>query len=234
MADNDNKPECKYGVDCYQRNQLHRDRFSHPPKDRTAAVEEYVRRSSIEDPPAKRRKSTPQPESDSDKNDDNESASNGSSSNRSSSNEATSTKAVTNSASTNEKASIIEPSTRCSEFFNANFDKGPHAQRAEYQKLLDSPAEFISTKFLVEMPADFFAFWSFCEAQSKNDSKPENLFSKFGLSLVGPFDVLAKKFHNIDSFEPGDYLRHWRFYYDPPEFQVNTSLESKIMILAGF
>lgn len=119
---------------------------------------------------------------------------------------------------------------RCSEFINENFDKGPHAQRAEHKKLLDSPADFISAKFLVKMPDDFYTFWEFCKAESKAKSNPETLFEKFGLNLVGPFDVLAKKFDNIDPFEPGDYLRHWRFYYDPPEFQVRLLLVQQLFL----
>lgn len=127
-----------------------------------------------------------------------------------------------------QSSTSTEPvNVRCSEFINENFDKGPHAQRAEYRKLLDSPADFISAKFLVKMPNDFYDFWEFCKVESKNKSNPENLFKKFGLNLVGPFDVLAKKFDNIEPFEPGDYLRHWRFYYDPPEFQVRLVLVLK-------
>lgn len=237
MADkDDDKPACKYGVDCYQRNPAHKDRFSHPAKDQPTSPGKNERRSSSTEPPAKRRKSTPPPESDSDmENEDtvpeatndkatnevqeHESTSNGSSSNGNSSNG--SNKCIVSSQSTEEKPPSKQlAGLRCSEFIKENFDKGPHAQRAEYQNLVESPADFISSKFLVKMPDDFFELWSFCETESKNGSKPENLFNKFYLSLVGPFDVLAKKFHNIDPFEPGDYLRHWRFYYDPPEFQV--------------
>lgn len=247
MADKDARTACKYGVNCYQRNQAHKDRFSHPSEDQPAAPGESERSSPSVEPPAKRRKSTPPPESHSDSDTDVdeivlptlsdeigiESASNGSSSNGTSSNGEPSKKNDTHSDQpTDEKT--MSRSERCSEFIKENFDKGPHAQRAEHQKLIDSPAEFISSKFLVQMPDDFFAFWSFCEAESKNNSKPENLFKKFGLSLVGPFDVLAKKFDNVDPFEPGDYLRHWRFYYDPPEFQVRTISNFVIETLLTF
>lgn len=70
------------------------------------------------------------------------------------------------------------------------------------------------------MPDDFYRFWDFCKSHCKDGQKPEQIFEKFGLELVGPFDVLAGKFQNADLFEPGDYLRHWRYYYDPPEFQT--------------
>lgn len=225
---NVDKPECKYGVDCYQRNQAHKDRFSHPMKNESDSSSEKQQRSSIDEPPTKQRKIS---SSESDNNSENEnivsndvhaSTSNDSFSHGNSTNGNSVQENDPQSVSSDEKPhSRRFYNSRCSEYIKENFDKGPHAQRAEYQKLLESPAEFINTKFLVKMPADFFEFWTFCENESKNNSKPENLFGKFGLSLVGPFDVLAKKFHKIDPFEPGDYLRHWRFYYDPPEFQVS-------------
>lgn len=247
MADDGEKPACKYGINCYRQNQAHKDQYSHPSKDDNA------RRSKSPQPPAKKRKpSTPPPESDSDAEDEkrsedeenenveeeekgDEKEANDDSDNENQL-EAESTVAEmesnsNGSSSKNENEATDEPSSttsepigiRCSEFINENFDKGPHAQRAEYRKLLESPADFISSKFLVTMPDDFFAFWEFCQAESKNNAKPETLFKKFGLNLVGPFDVLAKKFDTVEPFEPGEYLRHWRFYYDPPEFQVSNN-----------
>jgi len=38
-----------------------------------------------------------------------------------------------------------------------------------------------------------------------------------GLQLVGPYDVLAGKTKSGPVARP-NYLRHWRYYYDPPEF----------------
>lgn len=42
------------------------------------------------------------------------------------------------------------------------------------------------------------------------------------LKLVGPFDVLAGNVSEVYEEDLPDLLRHWRFYYDPPEFQVNS------------
>ncbi len=42
-----------------------------------------------------------------------------------------------------------------------------------------------------------------------------------GLQLVGPFDILAGK--SVKKNSKGKkpcYLRHWRYYYDPPEFMT--------------
>lgn len=259
MADNNGKPACKYGINCYRQNQVHKDQFSHPSKD-DATDHNDDSRSESPSPPAKKLKpSTPPPESDNsdsehekqsdnekesksedenkseaeEKNDsdgDNEddkiveidSSSNGESNSNGDSNSNGASKHSTESTDEPSSTTTKQVGARCSEFLKENFDKGPHAQRPEYRKLLETPADFIKSKFLVKMPPDFFAFWEFCELESKNNAKPETLFSKFGLNLVGPFDVLAKKFHDIEPFEPGDYLRHWRFYYDPPEFQVSN------------
>jgi hypothetical protein len=41
-----------------------------------------------------------------------------------------------------------------------------------------------------------------------------------GLLLVGPFDVLSGNLKKVKQRELSLYLIHWRYYYDPPEFQV--------------
>lgn len=45
-------------------------------------------------------------------------------------------------------------------------------------------------------------------------------FKECGLTLVGAFDILSGKLKNVNCRELSKYLCHWRFYYDPPEFQV--------------
>lgn len=39
------------------------------------------------------------------------------------------------------------------------------------------------------------------------------------LQLVGPFDILAGAHKSAKNPEPNFHL-HWRYYYDPPEFQT--------------
>ncbi|ALC46767.1 CG1218 [Drosophila busckii] len=92
----------------------------------------------------------------------------------------------------------------------------------EYDNLCGSN-EFIRHKFLVEMPPDFYEFWEFINTLKKETTKAaalQHIETVFQLQLVGPFEFLAGKFHAAKIGEPGDYLRHWRFYYDPPEFQT--------------
>jgi len=39
---------------------------------------------------------------------------------------------------------------------------------------------------------------------------------------VGPYDVLSGNLKYSESEDDKEkYLIHWRYYYDPPEFQVN-------------
>lgn len=40
-----------------------------------------------------------------------------------------------------------------------------------------------------------------------------------GLQLVGPFDILAGANRNTKNPQPNFHL-HWRYFYDPPEFQT--------------
>lgn len=249
MADN-GKVECKYGKDCYQRNPAHLSKFSHP----TIEVQQSDDRSTT-----KRRTRTPTPTSDDNSKKLRSSHSpSGPSYNlrspRANTNNSTELNSVRSPNSRTEpkpKAMLIAKKTVNSisdgpsqekdlDFINDCFDKETRfSQRAEYKQLLKEPQNFIKHKFLVEMPPDFYLFWDFCKANAKKEQKPENIFVKFGLKLLGPFDVLAGmcifksshssfvtnifkigKFDDAQMFEPGDYIRHYRYYFDPPEFQV--------------
>lgn len=67
------------------------------------------------------------------------------------------------------------------------------------------------------MPEDFFKFYEFCCTLSEDD--PTMALRVVELELVGPFDVLAGKIKNVKG-DKDVYLRHWRYFYDPPELQV--------------
>lgn len=74
--------------------------------------------------------------------------------------------------------------------------------------------DVIRDKFLINMPIDFFDFWNFCK--DLNASNPLNALQDIDLVLVGPYDVLFGKFENVNLTNE-DYLKHWRYFYDPPE-----------------
>lgn len=221
MSDTDSRPACKYGVNCYQRNELHVNRFSHPPKTVETVTTPDASGSVDSTPdPKKRTSESPSPKKFKFMN-----PNGGSRSLRSKSKSP-----MPSSPSKEDYVDDTPASHRIHhgpdqmhdiDYINNSFDGNTqYSQRAEYKKLLETPDQFIREKFLAEMPADFYRFWDFCKSQCKNEQKPEQIFQQFGLQLVGPFDVLAGKFDSADLFEPGDYLRHWRYYYDPPEFQT--------------
>jgi len=57
------------------------------------------------------------------------------------------------------------------------------------------------------------------------------------LQLVGPYDVLAgktKKHTARTGSESPNYLRHWRYYYDPPEFLTVVRGDDKKQFHIGY
>lgn len=69
--------------------------------------------------------------------------------------------------------------------------------------------------FLLDMPPDFYKFFE-CLRTEENISKT---LSGVNLQLIGPFELLLGKLPKVKNKEL--YLVHWRFFYDPPEFQVS-------------
>lgn len=68
--------------------------------------------------------------------------------------------------------------------------------------------------FLVEMPSDFFEFYKCLNV----DNAFEKTLSSVNLKPIGPYDLLLGKLPKLKDKQL--YLSHWRFFYDPPEFQV--------------
>lgn len=221
MADNE-KVKCKYGKDCYQKNPAHLSKFTHPtPTTQTVDDESGDRQ--------KREATTPPLREVSKKLRSSRSPSGPSYNLRSPRANANSTSELNSDASPatktepKSKAMIVaKPKTNsvsdgpCQEkdldFINDCFDKETrYSQRAEYKELLKQPQQFIKHKFLVEMPTDFYLFWDFCKANAKKEQKPENVFVKFGLKLVGPFDVLA-----------GSYTLESNYYFHSLSFSRLT------------
>lgn len=48
----------------------------------------------------------------------------------------------------------------------------------------------------------------------------EALVPTLGLQLVGPYDVISGKFRKHKGKNKPCYVLHWRYFYDPPEFQT--------------
>ena len=87
----------------------------------------------------------------------------------------------------------------------------------EFKDWPKDPMMTIKQNFLVKMPEDFLAFWDFCKNINREDPRTA-LQKSCGLVLVGPYDILAGQ--EFKSTNLNDYLCHYRYYRDPPEFQT--------------
>ncbi|XP_053188473.1 histone PARylation factor 1 [Scomber japonicus] len=72
--------------------------------------------------------------------------------------------------------------------------------------------------YKLQMPEDLYHFWDFCKELCP-DNPHDALKDTLGLRLVGPFDILAGAHKNSKNPQPNFHL-HWRYFYDPPEFQT--------------
>ncbi|XP_068177225.1 histone PARylation factor 1 isoform X1 [Antennarius striatus] len=72
--------------------------------------------------------------------------------------------------------------------------------------------------YKLQMPEDLYHFWDFCKELSP-DSPCGALKDTLGLQLVGPFEILAGAHKTSKNLQPNFHL-HWRYFYDPPEFQT--------------
>ncbi|XP_051025759.1 histone PARylation factor 1 [Acomys russatus] len=91
----------------------------------------------------------------------------------------------------------------------------------------------VETLYKLSLPEDFYHFWKFCE--ELDPEKPADaLATSLGLRLVGPYDILAGK-HKMKKKSTGlNCNLHWRFYYDPPEFQTIVIGDNKTQYHMGY
>ncbi|XP_005095777.1 histone PARylation factor 1 [Aplysia californica] len=224
------KPDCKYGSKCYRKNTQHLQNYSHP---RGNDEEE-----SSEDPPTVRtRKGNKDVKgnekktirdyfgkthdlSESDEDDDGPKTK----------------KAKTDSSSKDVASSSSEVvETNSSKEAQEN-DEDVEEEDDEAPASPEDIKESIKAKFLVEMPEDFFLFWEFCKCL--NPSKPQDALKKsLSLRLVGPFDVVAGRHKGVTRNKRGrrpNFLLHYRYYYDPPEFQTVIAADDDTKFHLGY
>ncbi|XP_055241769.2 histone PARylation factor 1 isoform X2 [Gorilla gorilla gorilla] len=91
----------------------------------------------------------------------------------------------------------------------------------------------VENHYKLSLPEDFYHFWKFCE--ELDPEKPsDSLSASLGLQLVGPYDILAGK-HKTKKKSTGlNFNLHWRFYYDPPEFQTIIIGDNKTQYHMGY
>ncbi|XP_066145143.1 histone PARylation factor 1 [Euwallacea fornicatus] len=210
---NDTRIACKYGVRCYQKNSVHLQKYKHPPpkgtqKD-TKAVQQptkkfkfdTARQNDVPNDPPKDINTSPK-------------------------NEYCKPSETKHDILMDTKNEAVD--TNCGVLEKISSDITDKNSQVKCNLSLENtiinspesfdPKAFIKQKFLVDMPADFYEFWDFCK--SLNEKCPEEAFKSVCLTLVGPYDVLAGKFHNAPHQTEENYLIHWRYYYDPPECQT--------------
>ncbi|KAL7981869.1 hypothetical protein Chor_000926 [Crotalus horridus] len=71
-----------------------------------------------------------------------------------------------------------------------------------------------------------------CHAEAQKQIR-NALKSSIGLQLVGPYDILSGK-HNTNKSKEINFNLHWRFFYDPPEFQTIIVGDSKTQFHMGY
>lgn len=210
----DKRDDCKYGADCYQKNPAHKEKYRHPAREENS---ENVTQDPLEKASANGSSMTTTGTA--------ATSPSSSSGNLDEMSKKRSPDKPLNEESKikNSRISIMSSDKKqidCPMMMDIYDERIEICEKREHAELLADPKLFIKYKFLVEMPEDFYNFWEFCQSLATDNEKPQNVLKKCGLQLVGPFDVLADKFKDAPRYFPGEYLRHWRFYYDTPEFQV--------------
>ncbi|XP_053559799.1 histone PARylation factor 1 [Bombina bombina] len=83
----------------------------------------------------------------------------------------------------------------------------------------ESLRQEVESLYRLTMPKDFYNFWAFC-SEIDSEAPCDVLKSSLGLQLVGPYDILSSKHKSAKKASDVNYNLHWRFFYDPPEFQT--------------
>ncbi|XP_044011697.1 histone PARylation factor 1 isoform X2 [Aphidius gifuensis] len=201
----DSRVACQYGEKCYQKNPAHHDKYKHPPKiskpnddnKNTKGLKHQFTSASSSSSSDNDDKITDEskkiiPESSDEESDD-------------SSNDLKTESSVT----TTQVACTSESSTK--------EDKIPENKAIKSYDTLNPHEKLIQDLFLVQMPDDFYKFYEFCS--TINSKNPQLALQSIDLELVGPFDVLSGKITEPKN-DKDIYLTHWRYFYDPPEFQT--------------
>ncbi|XP_011502052.1 PREDICTED: UPF0609 protein C4orf27 homolog [Ceratosolen solmsi marchali] len=123
----------------------------------------------------------------------------------------------------NEGSSSSELSRNKKQNVSSNLEGSLNAAKAENECAKDTEDTYSDARqlileiFLVSMPNDFYRFYNFCRELKPNE--PSTAFKIVDIKLVGPYDVLNGLITKSTP-KQSSLLTHWRYYYDPPEFQT--------------
>merc|ERR1711874_648081 len=197
-AKKDFRQLCRYGKDCYQKNPMHHQKFRHP-KDEEKEIQKTQDKEEVdktqEEPVAKKLKldkesNTEEPTKESPKDLDD-----------------------TDGAKVSKSPQVFDDDEKETPIqVDDNSDLVP-----EFKDWPSDPVKSVEQKFLTKMPEDFMAFWEMCKTIDRENPR-EALVKSCGLLLVGPYDIVAGQ--EFESNKLNDFLCHYRFYRDPPEFQT--------------
>ncbi|XP_023024072.2 histone PARylation factor 1 isoform X1 [Leptinotarsa decemlineata] len=255
----DHRIPCKYGVKCYQKNPIHHEKYKHPPLKKNEdknpnrhatkkfKAENKVIRNTESDSDNKDNDEVSDSSSTSQKNKTNvnndvSDSDQGSSSKEGQDNSDNESDDCGDEKSANASSSsemATEEETKKSKCKNDSEDTCADQEKETTKEMITHHAteeelqwsKFINEKFLVSMPKDFYQFWIFC-----SKLKPNNgllALRDVGLTLVGPFDVLAGRFKNVSKSDD-EYLIHWRYFRDPPELQTVLKGDDRIGYHIGY
>lgn len=100
---------------------------------------------------------------------------------------------------------------------DTSLDSTPNKELIRINKLQES----LLASFLFKMPNDFFQLFNFCKELRPSD--PLNALKGVDLQLIGPYDIITDNF-SAEKNKDTEFLTHWRYFYDPPEFQVFSKI----------
>ncbi|CAN2388717.1 peptidyl-serine ADP-ribosylation [Pristimantis euphronides] len=106
-------------------------------------------------------------------------------------------------------------------------------RRSDQSDVPVSLRQEVESLYKLTMPDDFYNFWTFCAEINQNEPC-DALKSSLGLQLVGPYDILSGKHKGAKKTSDINYNLHWRFFYDPPEFQTIIIGDSKTKYHIGY
>ncbi|XP_040189140.1 histone PARylation factor 1 isoform X2 [Rana temporaria] len=105
-------------------------------------------------------------------------------------------------------------------------------RRSDQSDVPTSLRQEVECLYKLTMPEDFYTFWTFC-AEIDPKTPSDVLKDTLGLQLVGPYDIISGK-HASKKNSDVNYNLHWRFFYDPPEFQTIIDGDSRTQFHMGY
>jgi len=231
----DYRQMCKYGINCYQKNPMHHQKFRHPEKEQQQADSGDKKTEESEPKEKEREKNTPSKHIDEGVTKEDATEKQDSLDAEEESVEPPAKKARTEDSENGKEPETKKEDTEEPKDESGNgqepeeekpptvFTDGPILKVSELCEM--TPVERVRKVYgTIEMPNDFWEFWKF--AVSVDRANPlEALVPTCGLRLVGPFELLSDQSDILDKTKretvlQNDLLCHHRYFYDPPELQT--------------